>query len=122
MAVSLHSLAHYTVHCTSATDKDAWNNKGTLFTELGRHKEAIKCFDKAIELFPKQHKKAEVWIDKGVALGGLGRHNDAMACFDKAIELDSENAKAWMNKGVAHDKLGEHEEALKCFARWRELE
>ncbi|MBM2816661.1 MAG: hypothetical protein HW421_3423, partial [Ignavibacteria bacterium] len=29
---------------------DAWNNKGTALSQLGKNKEAIKCYDKAIEL------------------------------------------------------------------------
>ena len=30
----------------------AWNNKGNALVDLGKPEEAIKCFDKALELNP----------------------------------------------------------------------
>lgn len=34
-------------------DAKAWNNKGIALDDLGRKEEAIKCYDKALEINPK---------------------------------------------------------------------
>jgi tetratricopeptide (TPR) repeat protein len=36
-----------------AKDTTAWNNKGTAFVKIGRYYEAIKYFDKVLEIDPK---------------------------------------------------------------------
>jgi tetratricopeptide (TPR) repeat protein len=50
--------------------------------KLKRYDEAIRYFDKIIEM---DSNYAKVWNNKGAALGSLGRFDDAEACFDKAI-------------------------------------
>ena len=44
---------------------DAWNNKGLALDNLGRYEEAIKYYDKAIELDPNN---ADAWYNKGLLL------------------------------------------------------
>ena len=96
----------------------AWINKGKALYELGRPEEAIECFDKAIELDPKD---VGVWNNKGIVLDDLGKHEEAIECYDKVIELDPENVIAWDNKGFTLRKLGKHEESLKCYNKAAEL-
>jgi tetratricopeptide (TPR) repeat protein len=55
------------------------------------HDEAIKSFDRAIELKPDD---VTVWLNKGFSLHFLGRKGDAIKCFDKAIQLDPNNQDA----------------------------
>ena len=82
-----------------------WIKKGDDLVNSGKHKEAIKCYDKAIEMDPKN---AHAWHNKGEVLSsttsarGLFINNqdryDAIDCFKKVIELDPRNAaKAWVN-------------------------
>ena len=82
-----------------------WIKKGDDLVNSGKHKEAIKCYDKAIEMDPKN---ARAWYNKGEVLSsttsarGLFINNqdryDAIDCFKKVIELDPRNAaKAWVN-------------------------
>jgi tetratricopeptide (TPR) repeat protein len=92
----------------------SWKNKGVSLDELGRHEEAIACYDKALEIDPGD---VNTWSNKGTALGALGRHQDAIACLDQALRLNPESAPAWSNKGNALDSLGHYEEALGCFAK-----
>ena len=87
-------------------------NKGTTLGKLGKHDEAIKCFDKAIKLNPNYEK---AWNNKGVALDNLGKHDEAIKCYDKAIKLNPNDEDAWYNKGLALDKLGKDKEAIKSL-------
>ena len=46
----------------------AWNNKGNALTNLNKSDEAIKAYDKAIEINPHN---SDAWNDKGLALTNL---------------------------------------------------
>ena len=65
-------------------------NKGGTLVDLGRYEEALKSYDKAIELNPDD---ANAWYGKGIALVNLGRHeksyDKALESLSKAIELDA---------------------------------
>jgi tetratricopeptide (TPR) repeat protein len=50
-----------------------------------RYREAIACFDKAIEINPNY---AMAWSEKGLSLHNLGNNEEAIECFDKSLELN----------------------------------
>jgi serine/threonine protein kinase len=89
-----------------------WSNKGASLGVLGRHKEAMRCFDEAVII---DHRNALVWNNRGAALGRLGRHEEAVVCYDKALEIDPRDSKAWFNKGNALVDLGRRVEAIGCY-------
>ena len=62
----------------------AWYNKGTILGKLGRSREAIECFDKALEINPDN---AYAWYNKGTILGKLGKYKQAKKCFDKVKSI-----------------------------------
>ncbi|MGB7571049.1 MAG: tetratricopeptide repeat protein, partial [Methanothrix sp.] len=62
----------------------AWNNKGAVLSDQGKKEEALKAYEKAIELDPKF---AYPWNNKGLALKALGRKSQADECFARAKEL-----------------------------------
>jgi tetratricopeptide (TPR) repeat protein len=95
-----------------------WNNKGNEELRNKKPQEALKCFDKAIEL---ESNNPEYWNMKGIALYLLTRHEEAIKSFDKAIELNPNNPTYWNNKAVVLEKLGRYEEAEKCYQKAREL-
>lgn len=79
--------------------------------EIRRYDEAVECYDKAIEINPKD---AFAWYNKGNALANLAMHEKAIACFDKALELDPNYTNAWNNKGVSLDNLRKYRKAISC--------
>jgi tetratricopeptide (TPR) repeat protein len=61
--------------------------KGLPFGKLRRPEEALKAFDKAIELDPKF---AQAYQGKGLSLRELERHEEADKAFKRAKELGFE--------------------------------
>ncbi len=70
---------------------EEWNNKGVALYLMGEPEEAIKCYNRAIELDPKN---IHAWISKGGALDAQNKYEEAIKCYDKAIELDPKNETA----------------------------
>lgn len=88
-----------------------WGNKGLALFNLKRYEEAIRCYDRALEINPE----LPVWANKGLALGGLKRYEEAIRCYDRGLELDSRDELAWNNKGLALHDLKRYEEAIRCY-------
>ena len=112
--------------------------------------EAVKCFDKAIEIekepiylcnkglalcrLEKNNEAiecygkaieinpnlADAWKDVGLVLKDSGRYHEAVKCFGKAIEINPNLADAWLAKGLVLKDLGEHDGAVKCFDKAKE--
>lgn len=58
-----------------------WVGKGEVLENMKKSEEALKAFDRALELDPT----SEIALDgKGNALRSLGRNSDADAAFAKA--------------------------------------
>ena len=86
--------------------------KGISSAYLGRHQEAIDCYDEALRIDPKE---AGAFSEKGAALQALGRHQEAINCYDEALRIDPNSANAWRQKGAVLNQLEKHQEALTCF-------
>ncbi|NQU98914.1 tetratricopeptide repeat protein [Candidatus Woesearchaeota archaeon] len=95
-----------------------WYDKGFALIERGKLEEAIKAYDKAIEINPKH---ALAWYDKGFALYKLGQLEEAIQAYDKAININPEYAFAWNNKGIALSEMGKREEAIEAYDRAIEI-
>jgi tetratricopeptide (TPR) repeat protein len=105
------AIEQYEIVIKDPNYANACFNKGSALSHLGKYEEAIKCFDKVIELYPKI---PDVWYNKCTSLLYLGKHEEAIKCFDKVIELKPDYANAWSNKGSALSNLGKYEEAIAC--------
>lgn len=82
------------------------------------YNEAIKNFDKAIELDPND------WIAykfRGITNDELGKYQEAIKDYDKIIELNPKNSIAYNNRGYAKNNCGKYEEAIKDFDMTIEL-
>ncbi len=71
---------------------EAWNYRGIQLAAQGKYDEAIKAYDRAIELDPKQ---AEAWSNKCLALDYMDRYHEAVVACDRAIEIDPQISGAW---------------------------
>lgn len=86
-----------------------WSNKGSSLSNLGRHAEALACFDEALKLHPSL---GEAWANKGRVLVELGRLDGAMDCFEEALRLNPRDGKAVSDKAAALATLRRDPEAL----------
>jgi len=79
-------------------DKEvAWLFKGAILTELCKYSEALKCWNKVVEINPRNYTG---WSNKGNNLKKLKRYDEAMHCFNKALDINPEYEKAWAEKGA----------------------
>jgi tetratricopeptide (TPR) repeat protein len=110
----------------------AWEGKALALTNTAnaladmagsKREEAIKSYEKAIELDP-EFTGLEAQLYRAGVLADLGRYNESIAAFDKAIETKPANppgndpmyiAIILTEKGNVLEKMGEHAEALKAF-------
>ena len=76
-----------------------------------KNKEALKNYDKAIELKPDF---AEALVSKGVVLEKMGLYEDALEAYETAIELNHDIVDAWLGKGVVYYYLNSYDEALEA--------
>lgn len=102
-------------------EQSKWYAKGLALFKMNKHKEAVKCFDKAIE---EDKFDPMVWYVKSVALQNLGKFEESIRCADRAIEIKPghyELALAWYSKGFSLHMLKKHKEAIEAFDKAIEL-
>ena len=94
-------------------------SEGLALYELGKYKEAIQCYDKAIDIDPDD---ADAYYNKGCALDSLEQYKEVIKYYDKAIEIDPDDADAYNNKGYALYCLKQYKEAIKCYDKVIEID
>jgi tetratricopeptide (TPR) repeat protein len=89
-----------------------WNDAGDKLYDDEKYEEAIACYDRSIEINPKNE---YAWGCKGIALNSLKRYEEAIGCWDKALKINPENEYAWCGKGDALYFLKRYEETIECY-------
>ncbi len=82
--------------------------------EANRHNfnDALKCFEKAIEIDPKYDFS---YGDKALILDKMGRFDESLEMYSKALELNPKNSITWYNNGLTYLNLQKIGEAIRCF-------
>lgn len=93
--------------------------EGSRLYGLGQYEDAIRSFDRALELNPRS---TAAWQSKGISLCALGRYEQGILCFNEALLLDRQNARLWQDKGNALAKLSRRGDAIRCFKKAHELD
>ncbi len=83
-------------------DFDAFYKNGVALAKLGKHKDAVECFDKALEINPNHRKTLS---KQGILLAKLGKDEEAVVCFDKALEINPNEFDILSNKDLVLAKL-----------------
>ena len=91
---------------------ESHNNRGIVYSKLGRWQEAIKDFSQAIKIKPDY---ADAHYNRGNAYLNLGRHQDAIESYKQAIRIKPDLAEAHYNLGNAYLLSGDKESALEEY-------
>jgi tetratricopeptide (TPR) repeat protein len=107
-------------HAVNATNDNyiAYFNRGASYRRHGDDKQAIRDYDKALEINPNY---GEVYINRGVARAALGEYSQAIGDYNKAIEIKPHDADAYYNRGVVYAALGNFSQAIGDYDRALEL-
>jgi tetratricopeptide (TPR) repeat protein len=100
-------------------DARIWKNLATAYHELGEHEKEMGCFDRAIEIDPRQ---PQALASKGVSLLlDFGEADEAIDLMVKALEVSDDLWIRWPNiwywLGEACRSLKRYEEALAWVER-----
>ncbi|MCH9808428.1 MAG: tetratricopeptide repeat protein [Alphaproteobacteria bacterium] len=90
------------------------NDRGVAYVRLGKTREAIDDFNKAVELFPEY---AATYNNRGNLLLALGLIDEATKDFDRAIALAPGYAAAYNNRAGALMQKGSPERAIRDFTQ-----
>ncbi len=107
-----HALAWISRAIVQAPEPDFLASLGATLSRQGRHEEALKAFDKAVQLEPDN---AARWKQLGDALMELKRYDHALLSFQHVLKLDPRNPNAAYKSGVLLHEAGRHEEAVACL-------
>ncbi|KAL0857036.1 hypothetical protein Bca101_062190 [Brassica carinata] len=86
------------------------NSSGEKLFKKWRYSEALKFYDRAIELSPKN---VTYLSNRAAALSSLGRIGEALNQWEEAIKLDPQSAQARHGLGMSLLSLGHVDEAMK---------
>jgi tetratricopeptide (TPR) repeat protein len=92
---------------------------GTTLLHQGRREEALKTFDKAVQLDPND---ANLWRDLANILADMQRPADAILSYQQALKLNPRHWDAAHQCGHLLNRLGRFEEALIHFSLCDELQ
>jgi len=99
-------------------DKMYWLGYGWSQIELKNYEEALRAFDKALEIDPKY---APSFAFRGLALKGMGKAEEAIHSFDKGLTLDPKNAGLWYERGNTLKNLKKYDDAVQNFDKALEI-
>jgi len=106
------------VHGEEITSAD-WSEMGNAQVGRGEYEEAVKSYQRAIDL---DTYNPDLWYNRGLALSSLGRYEDALECYQRGTKLDPFDAEIWLERGAALSGLGRYEEALASYDRGIEFD
>lgn len=116
---SVAAVDHYTAILAEENIPDdrratLLNDRAVAYVRLGKTREAIEDYNKAVVLFPEY---AAVYNNRGNLLMALGLHGEALKDFNRAIALAPGYAAAYNNRAGAQSRLGHADDAIRDYTR-----
>ncbi|MDP2923410.1 MAG: tetratricopeptide repeat protein [Candidatus Omnitrophota bacterium] len=111
-----HSAIKYLDYCLRIRGKDgcAYNDKALCLAELGKHKEALVCFDEGIR---RDRDCASLYHNKGWLLHSLEKFTQALLYFKKALEIEPDRVESLFSLADTYTYLGESMKAKEYFQK-----
>ncbi len=96
-----------------------WLNEGHELFANGSYEEAVKAYDRAIELEPNN---ATLYIAKVPSLNMLAiitnnqsKRNESLEAIDKALQMDPKDPRAWELKGSVLSQMKRYNESMEAY-------
>ncbi len=107
-------------HALEVTSDNAtiYCNRGHVYGRLGKLKEAVEDYDRAIAINPRY---VEALDYRGVVHCRLGNMHQAISDFDRAVEINPKYPEAYNDRGIAHDAMGDHAFAIEDYDKAIEI-
>ena len=113
------SIKHYTQTIKWEPNlAEAYNNRGSTYSEKGDYGRAIEDFDHAIEL---DSNYADAYSNRGTAYRAQENFDRAFADYGKALELNPSLASTYYNRGGSYYNKGEVDLAIADYTKAIEL-
>ena len=97
----------------------AWNTLGRVQLQMGKRKDAITSFEKAVDLNPKNSYARN---NLGLALIYDKRFEEAADMLEQAVELEPVEAYMWNNLGMAYEQVDRLDDARVAYGNAVEME
>jgi len=94
-------------------------NKGITLNSVADYDEAVKEFEKAVQV---EHGFAKGHVNLGVTYSLLGDEDKALTAFQKAVEVDPGEPEAWRNLGITYRNLQDYGKAMDAYEKLVELD
>jgi tetratricopeptide (TPR) repeat protein len=107
---------------TESINPTVWNEKGNIHFQHGAYEDAIRAYNKAIEL-----DSSFGWPYSNLALTylTLGKYAEAILLYQRSaslLETDMEKAAVWNSLGNIYRHLNDYENALKAYQKADDLD
>jgi len=80
----------------------------------GTYDEAIRSFDRAIQIWPEY---AEAYLNRAVVEHDVSQRGPALADLDKALDLDPRSTRAYNERGQIYLENGDPRKAIQEFSK-----
>jgi tetratricopeptide (TPR) repeat protein len=103
-------------HCAQVDPKifDVLHLLAIVYASQEKHRPAIECYKKALELNPNDESALS---NLGSSLNAIGHNQEALSVFQKALKIDPNAPIAWYNAANILCDTGEYKEALTYYER-----
>jgi ribosomal protein S12 methylthiotransferase accessory factor len=90
---------------------------GSCYLSMNEPSEALRYFEEALELHPKDEDVASIYSYMGICCRDLGKHRQAIRVLEKAERYDDERTDIYNLMGFCYFKLKDHQKAIECFRK-----
>ncbi|MBU2498670.1 MAG: YcaO-like family protein [Proteobacteria bacterium] len=95
---------------------------GTCYLSVQKPMKALKWFEEALNLDPREEDISSIYSYMGLCLKDLDQYTEAIATLEKAENYDKDRTDVYNLMGFCYFKLKEHEKAIGCFRRVLQLD
>ena len=99
-------------------DIDCWFARGTLLMMDGKLREALKCYEKVIELNPAYNNYG-AYFNKAFIFSTLSKYEEAISCYNAIIPQSKE---VYLGKFETYKKWGKTEKARNSYEKMITME